>query len=82
MCPACLASLALWSFGATSTGGVGWLLVKRLRFANSSSNGFANGLANNSAECGNIVTELMKTEWVKSQSADKKSLSVDPTRLA
>jgi|GEM_PF-3620690 len=31
MCPACLTTLALFAIGATSTGGVAALVVKKLR---------------------------------------------------
>lgn len=31
MCPACLTTMALWTAGASSAGGLGWLALRRLR---------------------------------------------------
>lgn len=30
MCPACLTWITLWAAGASSAGGLGWVLVRRL----------------------------------------------------
>lgn len=30
MCPACLTTMALWAAGASSAGGLGWLVLRRL----------------------------------------------------